>query len=181
MKVVRAGFVLVLLFVALLLLFGALGLPAAVARGLSRDGVAAIAVTTLIARVVYFIVLFLVAPQGITLRVLRVRSRSAFLFVGALSGLFFLSVLALSADWFTAASRAHGIADAVGMFLGTFVLRPISVGQAIWFAAGPAGLVLSAFFGALLGWLWSLPTYRLPGDHGRDWEPRILGRQPPYG
>jgi hypothetical protein len=180
MSSARTVLLVVLLFGTLLILFGALGLPPVLARGLSRDGVAAIVLVTMIARIIYFTSLFLVAPQGIFLRVLHVRNLSIFLLVGVLSGWFFLSVVALSADWFATAARAQSVGEATAAFFGTMALRPAGVAHAIWFAAGPFGLFFAALFGAFFGWLWQLPTYRLPGDAGRDWETRVLGKQPPY-
>lgn len=182
MEIARAaritGFVL-LLFLVLLALFCAIGLPAAT-RGWPPEVLATLVVTTSLVRIAYFVALFFAIPHGLLLRRLQVKNRWAIFVVGVLSGWFFLMTVVLSFDWFTTAAHSRNIGDAASAFLSVFVSRPGSVVHAVWWASGVPGLAGSGLIAAVFMFLWQMAIYRLPTDQGRDWEPRILGRQPPY-
>ncbi|MGD0189776.1 MAG: hypothetical protein ABSD74_03435 [Rhizomicrobium sp.] len=118
------------------------------------------------------------APQFIALRWLRMGGRMTRLGVGALSGWFFVLVTFAQAKAQMLAARPAG--DALGAFAVQIFWHFPSFVAAFFGVVNIEYLVFFMILGTVIGYfLWG-PFYRLPGDHSRDWDARVLGGRPPY-
>jgi hypothetical protein len=156
---------LITLFVLLVLMFGALALPAVALRGSAWEHAAKSA--TMLVGIIYLMLLFFVVPQGLLLRALRVRSELAFALVGLVSGWFWLALFA-SGPILAKAAQARDIADALSLYLSTLTRNPASLVNTFWMAAWPWSLLGTGLLGALFGWLWKLWSEPQPTGSGRE-------------